>query len=253
METGTPRWAASSVSAQPHRARASARTDARVTNERITQLLETDGARRGLARPKGSGFSSGCEPVSHAERQVESRVETHAEHAHVPAGDLFIVIREVHAQHAKAQVRTEDVTELRGVSPTAHIRVPDARREVRLDAEAWRGQRDADTDRSDDAGCRRAMGGGVRAGGTSLQVDRDGEQRAADQPEVRVAAETGDPLGRSLRLPALHAGRERDRRETERCPAAPRVALAVIRIRLGVVTADGDSGAALGAIPHRLA
>src|SRR5207237_5128719 len=69
-EAGTPRWVESSVSAQAPTARASTRTDPRLTNERITELLETDRARRGMARPEGSGFSPGCEPGLWPEPEV---------------------------------------------------------------------------------------------------------------------------------------------------------------------------------------
>src|SRR4029077_14103292 len=228
METGTPRWAASSVSAQPHRARASARTDARVTNERITELLETDRARRGLARPKGSGFSSGCEPVSHAERQVESRVETHAEHAHVPATlQPFIVVRDVRAENTEAQIGAEHIAELRR-GARSRVAVPDPGREVRLDAEPRSRKRNADPGGADQRGLLRGHPTRAGAGSAQLHVDSDRQQTAANQTKSDVSTHRRQALCESLRLPARDAGRKRDRRETERCPAAPRVALAVI-------------------------
>src|SRR5947208_15613970 len=57
-ETGTPRWVASSVSAHPLNAIASTRTDARVTCNRFTELLETDGARPGWRAPKVAASST---------------------------------------------------------------------------------------------------------------------------------------------------------------------------------------------------
>src|SRR4029077_9874521 len=122
------------------------------------------------ARPKDSGFSSGSEPALHAERQMESRVETDAEDATVAAGDLLIVVREVHAEQAEAQVRTEDVAELRRVSQTAHVGVPDPGREVRLDAEPGGGQGHADAHRTDHARRCGTVGGGGRAGRGGPQV-----------------------------------------------------------------------------------
>src|SRR5439155_24841523 len=190
---------------------------------------------------------------SHPEWEVNAGVEADAEDAAVAATHLFIVVGEVRAQHTEAQVGAEDVAELRRVSPAAYVRVPNPRREVRLNAESGGRQRDADVDRAYDARRRRAVGGRIRVRRTDLQVDRDREQRAADQSEVRTATEAGDALGRQIGLPRRHARREREGTETEGGPAAPRVALAVVGIRVRVIAADREPGAALGAVPHRLA
>src|SRR2546422_16722 len=89
-ETGTPRWVESSVSAQPVSERASMRTDPRVTRKRITQLLEADGARPGMARPKGSGSTAGCEPGLQSQLRPEPEVGADAEDAvSRPVVELF--------------------------------------------------------------------------------------------------------------------------------------------------------------------
>src|SRR4029077_17312464 len=181
METGTPRWAASSGSAQPHRARGSARTGARGTNERITELLETDRARRGLARPKGSGFSSGCEPVSHAERQGEAPGETHPEHAHVPATlQPFIVVRDVRAENTEAHIGAEHIAELRR-GARSRVAVPDPGREVRLDADPRGGKRSRDPGGAAPRGPLRGPPARAGAGSAQLHVDSDRQQTAANQ------------------------------------------------------------------------
>src|SRR5437879_13533690 len=107
----------------------------------------------GTARPKGSGFSSGCESGSHPEREMDPGVQADAEHAPASAArQLFVVVREMRAEHAKAQIGAEHVTDLRCVPASAHARVPDPRREIRLDAEPGARWRPADAHRRDDAG-----------------------------------------------------------------------------------------------------
>src|SRR2546421_6733141 len=91
----------------------------------------------GTARPKGSGFSSGCESGSHPERQMDPGVQADTEHAPAAAArHLFVVVREMRAEHAKAQIGAEHIAELRCVAPSTHAGVPDPRREIRLDTEA---------------------------------------------------------------------------------------------------------------------
>src|SRR5207302_6814804 len=83
-ETGTPRWVASSVSAHPLNAIASTRTDARVTCNRFTGLLETDGARPGWRAPKLAASST---LVNRAYKPIGSRSPTLA-----PTPNTFRVV-----------------------------------------------------------------------------------------------------------------------------------------------------------------
>src|SRR3989449_11745954 len=104
----------------------------------------TPGSNRGApgtARPKGSGFNRACEPASHAERHLDRHMRPEAEDADVAAAHVLVIVGGVDAEHAEAQVRPDGVPEVR-VTRSRRMAVAESGRNVRLDAQAGRGQAD---------------------------------------------------------------------------------------------------------------
>src|SRR6266480_5211088 len=146
-DTGTPRCVASRVSAQPLNAIASVRIAARATCNRFTALLEIDGARLVSARPKGSGFNYACEPALQAHRQPQPNVGSDPQYAVRAAADagrtgveLLRIVSDMDPHHAEAEVAPDHPPELclvvfRANRKVRPLVVPDARREVRFDAD----------------------------------------------------------------------------------------------------------------------
>src|SRR6267142_6058087 len=187
---------------------------------------------------------------SHAEREMEVHVGSNAEHTHTAAALHFlVVVGKVYADEAEAQVSPTHVAELGAVPAAAHTTIPDARREIRLDADSRGRERDTEPHGARDRGPSGRGIGGIGARRAGLQVDGERQQAAADQPERRVSTDGREALSGGLALPPRHACREGDRADAQRRATAPGVALAVITVRLGVVTADRDPGPALGAVP----
>src|SRR2546425_9057378 len=214
----------------------------------------TPGSNRGApgtARPKGSGFNRACEPCSHAERHLDRHVRTQAEDAGVAAAPVLVIVGDVDAEHAEAQVRPDGVPEVR-VARSGRPAVTEPGGNVRLDAQAGRGQAHREAHRADHArGGRPAGAARITARGADLKVDRYGNQTATDDAHRRVAADGRGARGGVLGLVALDAGRQGQRAETERRAAAEGVALAEGRIRPAPVSVDGDASDALRAVPHR--
>src|SRR2546425_10339854 len=74
-------------------------------------------------------------PWLHAEREMQVQVRANAEHTPVPAAlQSLVVVGEVHSHETEAQVGPEHIPELGGVRAAAAV-VPDARREIGLDAD----------------------------------------------------------------------------------------------------------------------
>src|SRR6185437_33042 len=59
--------------------------------------------------------------------------------AHCPPLHFLVVVGEVYADEAEAQIRPKHVAELGAVPAAAHATIADARREIRLDADSRRG------------------------------------------------------------------------------------------------------------------
>src|SRR5207244_5050813 len=94
----------------------------------------------------------------------------------------------VRAEQAEAQVGAEHVTELRaGAVAGAQVPVADAGREIRLDADAGRGQRHGYPDGADDVGLLLALHG-TRPDRAGLQVEGERQQATANKTERRIAA-----------------------------------------------------------------
>src|SRR5437773_6668963 len=258
-ETGTPRWVESSVSAQAPTARASTRTDPRLTNERITELLETDRARRGTARPKGSGFSPGCEPGLRPEPEVGAD----AEHAVCgPVVELFRVVGDVDPDRADADVAPDHPPEVDLVVRSArrHVGimvVPDPGRDERLDAHDGRGERDAQPYGGVEHGLQRQRGRSRRdleaVTAAEWQVAGDGDAAAADQPEPDRPAHGEQSLADEVGVPGGHSTRQREDAGTQRDAAAECGASARITVGPAVIAVDGETSPGCGVVPHGLA
>src|SRR6266487_3176504 len=111
-DTGTPRCVASRVSAQPLNAIASVRIDARVTCNRLTALLEIDGARLATARPKGSGFKYACEPALQAHRQPQPDVGSDPQYAMRAVIELLRIVGDMDPHQPEAEVAADHPTEV---------------------------------------------------------------------------------------------------------------------------------------------
>src|SRR5207244_2689900 len=96
----------------------------RSASQSCVALMHPHEADRHGAGWGGTSFSS----PSHAKRQVEVQVQTDTEHTHVAAALLpLVVVRDVRAEQAEAQVGAEHVTELRaGAVAGAQVPVADA-------------------------------------------------------------------------------------------------------------------------------
>src|SRR5882672_12374338 len=163
-----------------------------------------------------------------------------------PALHFLVVIGEVYPDEAEAQIGPEHVAELGAVPGAAHTTIPDARGEIRLDADPRRRKRHAEPHGARDRGLGRRGIGGIGTRRADLQVEGERQQAAANQPERRVPTDGRKAFGGGVGLPPRHAGREGDRADAQRRATAPGVALAVTAVGPGVVTADRDPGPALG-------
>src|SRR6267143_6145207 len=110
--------------------------------------------------------------VSHAEREMEVHLGSNAEHTYTAAALHFlVVVGEVDADEAEAQVSPKHVAELGAVPAAAHTTIPDARREIRLNANSRRRERDTEPHRARDCGPGGRGIGGIGARRADLQVD----------------------------------------------------------------------------------
>src|SRR6267143_7284125 len=133
---------------------------------------------------------------SHAEREMEVHLGSNAEHTPAAAALHFlVVVGEVYADEAEAQVCPKHVAVLGAVPAAAHTTIPDARREIRLDADSRRRERNTEPYRARDRGLGGCGIGGVGASRADLQVQGERQQAAADQAERRVPADGGEALG----------------------------------------------------------
>src|SRR5207253_9045763 len=123
--------------------------------------------------------------------------------------------------------------------------LPGTGRKLRPVADPRGGGREAEPRRARDRGLSGRGIGEIGSSRADLQVEGKRQKTTADQPERRVPTNGSEAISGECGLPACHAGRERQRADAQRRATAPGVALAVITVRLAVVPADRDAGAAL--------
>src|SRR5437879_6758137 len=136
---------------------------------------------------------------------MQVQVRANAEHAPVPAAlQSLVVVGEVQPDEAEAEVGPEHIPELGGVRDAAAM-VPDAGREIRLDADPRRPQWHAEAHRTRDRGPGRRGIGAVGPSGADLQVDGERQEAAADPPERRVPTDGSETFSGEIRLRPLYA------------------------------------------------